>query len=511
MVRAPSLRAAALASAVLLLALALAASMALVVITSRLHAVSRLMDQAAGSIHTAGRIERGLFEHAVASNLIVAHPEGPERDEAIRRRDALEAAIRALRSDARAFGSSNEELAVLDRLDESSERYFLERNLAIRSGLPLDEIVQITADELRTAMADIEELIDLNAEQARVSSERIAAFDKVANLAGIGIAAALVLGFFGVLLVGRSTVYRPLVELRRVIERFRAGDWSSRAAATGGVLELREVAVTLNEMADAIARQREGQLAFLAAVAHDLRTPLTAMKMSAGLLAPGRALPSEDVLRRRVGALAAQVDRLERMIADLLDATAIEAGHIDLRLEETDLVVLSRRAVDLYATLSADHEVVLQAPEGPVLVRCDPHRVGQVLDNLLSNAIKYSPDGGLVQLALEEEAGEVVLSVTDHGVGIPPEEHGRIFEPFRRASSAKPAIPGLGLGLSVIRRIVAAHDGRIDVESAPGRGSTFRVRLPRRGPGAEADAARVAGASAASPASKPTKSRSTAA
>jgi signal transduction histidine kinase len=113
-----------------------------------------------------------------------------------------------------------------------------------------------------------------------------------------------------------------------------------------------------------------------------------------------------------------------------------------------------------------------------VVVRCDGTRLEQVLHNLVSNALKYSPTGSSVELRVAQEGEEAVLSVVDQGIGISSEELRHLFAPFRRTSRAREVAPGVGLGLSVARRIIEAHGGRIEVDSRPGAGSTFRVRLP---------------------------------
>ncbi|NJM10192.1 MAG: ATP-binding protein [Bdellovibrionaceae bacterium] len=104
--------------------------------------------------------------------------------------------------------------------------------------------------------------------------------------------------------------------------------------------------------------------------------------------------------------------------------------------------------------------------------------MGQVLSNLISNAIKYSPNGGTVRVELRAEGVDAVIKVSDEGIGISVDDQQRIFEPFRRTNLTKMSIPGVGLGLSVVRRIVFAHQGRIEVNSAPNAGATFTVRLP---------------------------------
>ena len=112
------------------------------------------------------------------------------------------------------------------------------------------------------------------------------------------------------------------------------------------------------------------------------------------------------------------------------------------------------------------------------MIRCDPLRIEQVITNLLSNAIKYSPEGGRVDVAVAPQEDGAVISVTDQGLGISEEDQQRLFEPFRRVGLSMETIPGVGLGLFVVRRIVEAHHGRIDVTSARGKGSSFRIWIP---------------------------------
>jgi signal transduction histidine kinase len=227
-------------------------------------------------------------------------------------------------------------------------------------------------------------------------------------------------------------------------------------------------------MAERLQRQHQDLLTFLAGVAHDLRNPLAAMRMGLRLL--DRPLP-EDKKRRTSELVDRQVTRLERMVGDFLDATLIESGHLELQLRERDVRELVQEAVDLYSLSSPDHRIVLSAGDEPVVVRADAERIAQVLNNLVSNAIKYSPAGGDVHVSVAAEGGEAVIAVQDWGIGIAPEERKHIFEPFRRSGASRETAPGVGLGLSVARQIVEAHGGRIEVESALGRGSTFRVHL----------------------------------
>jgi signal transduction histidine kinase len=176
--------------------------------------------------------------------------------------------------------------------------------------------------------------------------------------------------------------------------------------------------------------------------------------------------------------VARQIDRLDRMIGDLLDSTRIESGRLELRPEPHDVRPIAGHVVELYRPLSSGHEIVLVEPGEAVVAECNATRLEQVITNLVSNAVKYSPDGGRVTVSAFAERSDAVVTVSDEGMGIPPQEREWIFEPFRRTRRSRELVPGVGLGLSVARKIVAGHGGTLEVESRVGAGSTFRFRLP---------------------------------
>jgi signal transduction histidine kinase len=258
---------------------------------------------------------------------------------------------------------------------------------------------------------------------------------------------------------------------------FAAGNRIARASERGPD-ELRSIAIQFNRMADALSRQYENQLVFLTGIAHDLRNPLFPIKMAASVASPDQPLPPDDKVRSMLSIVKRQVDRLDRMIGDLLDASRIEAGKLELRVESQDARSLAREVANLFEAASSKHRIELQIPEAPVPLYCDAFRIEQVLNNLVSNAIKYSPNGGRVQIGVESDSGCAVFKVTDEGMGIRDEDRPLVFEPFRRIRSADREIPGTGLGLSVARRIVEAHKGRLDLKSEFGKGSTFIVCIP---------------------------------
>ncbi|MCZ7682657.1 MAG: HAMP domain-containing histidine kinase [Sandaracinaceae bacterium] len=225
-------------------------------------------------------------------------------------------------------------------------------------------------------------------------------------------------------------------------------------------------------MTDALARQRDDQLAFVAGFVHELRNPLAGVKAAAQLIG------AEDAASVRAHALEMmeeEMDRVGRLTDDVLDTLRVEAGHLDLRRSEVDLAALAVEIARTYAPRSARHTLVVDAPAA-VRAFVDPLRVRQLLHNLVDNAIRYSPEGGRVVLAVEERDGAAEVRVSDPGIGLGPADLAELFSPFRRRASTVAA--GTGLGLSVVKRICDAHGGAIRVESTPGAGSTFCVTLP---------------------------------
>ena len=166
---------------------------------------------------------------------------------------------------------------------------------------------------------------------------------------------------------------------------------------------------------------------------------------------------------------------------DLLDVTRLQAGRLTLHLEPTDLVALTRRVVARLQMTTQQHTLSLHTPMEHLVVHVDPHRMEQVLSNLIGNAIKYSPAGGMVEVTVCEEAETkmALLSVCDHGIGIPAQQQSLVFGRFARADNARAyGIGGTGLGLYLSRELVERHGGRIWFESMEGQGSIFSMASP---------------------------------
>jgi signal transduction histidine kinase len=220
---------------------------------------------------------------------------------------------------------------------------------------------------------------------------------------------------------------------------------------------------------------------FLTSVVHELQTPLAAAKAQAQLALHQIDEAAEPATAGALHVIANQVDRLARLVGDLLDADRLQLGLFDIHPFWFDLRPLLEEVSARLRPLAERHEIRVRAPEH-LAVLADRDRIDQALTNLVVNAIRYSPDGGPIDVEAEQTRDAVHLCVRDRGVGIPVEEQQVIFERFARARGA--VTGGLGLGLTISKGIVERHGGRIWVESSgkPGEGSAFHLTLPiRRG------------------------------
>jgi two-component system phosphate regulon sensor histidine kinase PhoR len=223
---------------------------------------------------------------------------------------------------------------------------------------------------------------------------------------------------------------------------------------------------------------------FIDNIAHELRTPLSTVS----LLAETLALEADQLPPRtaeRIAKIEVETGHLVQMVNELLDLSKIESGSTALVLHDVDLVQLAN-ATAARLSLFAERQgvqLVVEAEEGAPRVRGDGERLGQALLNLLHNAVKFSPAGAEVVIRVAASEHEVVVTVRDHGPGIPRPALPRVFERFYKADRARTrGVGGTGLGLSIARHVVEAHGGRIWVESEEGIGSTFAFALPLTGP-----------------------------
>ncbi len=222
---------------------------------------------------------------------------------------------------------------------------------------------------------------------------------------------------------------------------------------------------------------------FIAIAAHELRNPIAVLRGFTDMLivqtARGRGTPLVDWQNEAIESIDLASHRLVELTDDLLDVTRLQAGRLEINPKIVDLMDVIQPVVDRMGTLSRAHVLTLDGPSDPVLVSIDVIRIEQVINNLLMNAMKYSPDGGPVEVRVVVNPPDVVVSIHDHGIGIPAQQQMHMFNRFARADNAKEhGIAGTGLGLYLCRELIERHDGRIWFESIEGEGSTFSFALP---------------------------------
>jgi two-component system phosphate regulon sensor histidine kinase PhoR len=234
-----------------------------------------------------------------------------------------------------------------------------------------------------------------------------------------------------------------------------------------------------------LRRLQQIRAEFIDNLSHELRTPLTTVSLLAETLtreaeSAGDAIPAR--MRDRIGKIEVETGHLVQMVTELLDLSRIESGGALGVVDLLDLGAIATESVERLRLFADRQGVVLRVdlPAALPAVRGDEARLGQVFVNLLHNAVKFSPDGGDVRVSVHASGDDVVVAIEDHGVGIPSAAQTRVFERFYKVDRARVRgeTGGTGLGLAIARHIIEQHGGRIWVESADGRGSTFSFSLP---------------------------------
>lgn len=249
--------------------------------------------------------------------------------------------------------------------------------------------------------------------------------------------------------------------------------------AREGEVRISQLYAETKKQAAELERASKMQGDFTAMIVHDLRSPLAVIMGAGTMMADGVMGSVNDEQTKWLGRIAANSRRLMDFVTAFLDLSKIEAGHIELHKEEVDLRGLIDTSIDDYLILARNKNISIASRLDPGLreIHADAWRLEQLLSNLLTNAIKFTPDDGHIEVGAAPDRGaNVTLWVKDSGTGIPPQEIGKIFEKYRSANS--PSYEGTGLGLVICKMIVEAHRGKIWVESAEGKGTTFFCSLP---------------------------------
>ena len=268
-------------------------------------------------------------------------------------------------------------------------------------------------------------------------------------------------------------ITRPVLALSLAADEVAAGrrDVSVPDVPPGD--EIAHLAERFNEMAVRLRETEELERNFVMTVSHELRTPLTAIRGHVEALREG-VVEDPELRADSLDIVAAETERLERLVSDLLDLAKLDAHRFTVLSEEVDMKRLLDRAYASFGGEARRREIDYRQTvrAAPVIVT-DGDRVLQIISNLLSNAFRWTPDGGRIDLELEAENGSVSVAVRDSGPGISPEERERIFRPFWSRDGG-----GTGLGLAIARELAVALGGRIEVATRPGGGSSFELVLP---------------------------------
>jgi len=250
---------------------------------------------------------------------------------------------------------------------------------------------------------------------------------------------------------------------------------SSQVSQQGG--ERGGVVTFLHE----VTREREIEKLkseFVSTAAHELRTPLSTILGFSELILNERDLPAED-LREYVGIIHQKAEGLALIVSDLLDISRIEAGDsLPLEPEQCDLKELCEDALLGFKVYGDKYTFELSLPETEISVKADRFAIAQVLENILSNAVKYSPEGSVITLEVDAQKEEAQICVADQGMGMFPEQVERVYDKFYRADASNTAIPGTGLGMTIVKHIVDAHGGKVWIDSAPQQGTRVYFTLP---------------------------------
>jgi signal transduction histidine kinase len=295
-------------------------------------------------------------------------------------------------------------------------------------------------------------------------------------LAALGIAVALTLPLINLAL-------RPLVEMERVSARIAEGALSLRLTEPAARDEIGRLACAFNSMVARLEAAFARQKRFVADVSHELRTPLTGLGGSLEILLFGAANDDEEATHHLMSGMYAEVERMQRLVADLLVLTRLDEGRLKLCLTTVEVAPLLADICTQMQSQVHGQSLTYQVPPGLPALRGDADQLHRVLLNIVENALKFTPAGGCVELrAANEKQGWVILEIQDTGAGIPSEALPHVFERFYRADSSRTRqssqMGGSGLGLSIARELVEAHGGTIAISSSVDQGTTVTLWLP---------------------------------
>lgn len=321
-------------------------------------------------------------------------------------------------------------------------------------------------------------LLDNVADMEQSLTELHDAGQRAADIGLYGLIACLALGVGGSLGLA-WTLNRSLGEVQRGIRELGTGA-TPRDIRVLSKDELGELALAFNAMSARLRREERMRSDFIAMLSHEIRTPLTSVREAVDLIGTGAFGEVNERQAKFLRIAEMETARLSELLTRLLSVSRMESEELALNPTEVDSNQLATSTLERLAPAAEAKSITLAAdgPDAPLFFTADREHIRQVLMNLAGNAIKFSPEGSTVTVSVTAEANQVTFCVKDNGPGIPEEEHERVFLKYYREQGVRDSVDGAGLGLAISKRIILAHQGRIWVESEPGRGSKFCFSLP---------------------------------
>lgn len=287
----------------------------------------------------------------------------------------------------------------------------------------------------------------------------------------ISLLISIVLGY----LISRR-ISTPILRTIKVTQQISEGDYKIRIPEQSKLTEVDQLIDSVNALASSLDKQEILKKKLTADVAHELRTPLTTLRIALEAMMYGVLETTQDRLKSSYD----EVMRISNIVKDLESLALVEDGNLKLDKEETSLVDVAYQAIEKLEFQIKEKKMQVTVSGSCDKIMLDPARMIQVILNLLTNAIKYTPEGGEIKLEIEKTKDEVILKVIDNGSGISKEDLPHIFERFFRADKSRNrSTGGSGIGLTIVKSIVSAHGGNVEVQSELDKGSLFTIRLPK--------------------------------
>lgn len=426
-------------------------------------------------------LEMSEWARETERNLLIHNRESllynlTKRDEHLIARESAVAALLAM--------NSNFEMAIQSPLlaaEAKSVHANIKEYLKMRENLrskitdPLKRYIEAT-EPLDKVRSSVKALSDMIREQANQNLKASVRHNEIANNLGNFAFILLLLSLLAATALALLYIYRPIMAFYQTISNFGSVKEGAMAEVRG-TKEIRAISLKYNELVARLQNQRSSQMTYLATLAHDLRNPVTSIKLAAEMILGNSSSSLSPSDKETVGIIDRQTSLLDNMTEDLLDSSRIETGQFDLQLSDRDLNELISDAIQLVKAAFQDRKIESSLTKSRLPVLCDPTLITRVINNLLSNSLKYSPDDKKVEVKTWRENDWAMFSIKDQGEGISPEDKEKVFEPFKRVDRIKSTLPGYGLGLSASRSIIERHGGSINIESSIGYGTTVIVGL----------------------------------